>query len=245
MRLIRANWDAPAQVHALTTTRLGGQSVAPYNGLNLGDHVDDLPEAVSANRQLLMQATGLERPPQWLQQIHGTDVVEAKDDALVRTADACFTARPGQGCIVMTADCLPVLFTNAQGTQVAATHAGWRGLAAGVLENTLKTFNPNDEILVWLGPAIGPLAFEVGGEVKQVFVEEHAEAQSAFRASPTHPQDRFLADIYHLARIRLAAAGVARVSGGDYCTFSDAENFFSYRRDVVTGRMASLIWIED
>jgi len=245
MRLIRANWDAPAQVHALTTTRLGGKSVAPYNGLNLGDHVDDLPEAVSANRQLLMQATGLERSPQWLQQVHGTDVVEAKDDAQVRTADACFTARPGQGCIVMTADCLPVLFTNAQGTQVAAAHAGWRGLAAGVLENTLKTFNPNDEILAWLGPAIGPLAFEVGGEVKQVFVEEHAEAQSAFRASPTHPQDRFLADIYHLARIRLAAAGVARVSGGDYCTFSDAENFFSYRRDGITGRMASLIWIED
>jgi YfiH family protein len=145
----------------------------------------------------------------------------------------------------MTADCLPVLFTNAQGTQVAAAHAGWRGLAAGVLENTLKTFNPNDEILAWLGPAIGPLAFEVGGEVKQVFVEEHAEAQSAFRASPTHPQDRFLADIYHLARIRLAAAGVARVSGGDYCTFSDTENFFSYRRDGITGRMASLIWIED
>jgi len=245
MRLIRANWDAPAQVHALTTTRLGGQSVAPYNGLNLGDHVDDLPEAVSANRQLLMQATGLERSPQWLQQVHGTDVVEAKDDAQVRTADSCFTARPGQGCIVMTADCLPVLFTNAQGTQVAAAHAGWRGLAAGVLENTLKTFNPNDEILAWLGPAIGPLAFEVGGEVKQVFVEEHAEAQSAFRASPTHPQDRFLADIYHLARIRLAAAGVARVSGGDYCTFSDTENFFSYRRDGITGRMASLIWIED
>lgn len=245
MRLIRANWDAPAQVHALTTTRLGGQSEAPYNGLNLGDHVDDLPDAVSANRQLLMQATGLERSPQWLQQIHGTDVVEAKDDAQVRTADACFSARPGQGCIVMTADCLPVLFTNAQGTQVAAAHAGWRGLAAGVLENTLKTFNPNDEILAWLGPAIGPLAFEVGGEVKQVFVEEHAEAQSAFRASPTHPQDRFLADIYHLARIRLAAAGVARVSGGDYCTFSDTENFFSYRRDGITGRMASLIWIED
>lgn len=245
MRLIRANWDAPAQVHALTTTRLGGQSEAPYNGLNLGDHVDDLPYAVSANRQLLMQATGLERSPQWLQQVHGTDVVEAKDDAQVRTADACFSARPGQGCIVMTADCLPVLFTNAQGTQVAAAHAGWRGLAAGVLENTLKTFNPNDEILAWLGPAIGPLAFEVGGEVKQVFVEEHAEAQSAFRASPTHPQDRFLADIYHLARIRLAAAGVARVSGGDYCTFSDTENFFSYRRDGITGRMASLIWIED
>jgi len=245
MRLIRANWDAPAQVHALTTTRLGGQSEAPYNGLNLGDHVNDLPDAVSANRQLLMQATGLECSPQWLQQIHGTDVVEAKDDAQVRTADACFSARPGQGCIVMTADCLPVLFTNAQGTQVAAAHAGWRGLAAGVLENTLKTFNPNDEILAWLGPAIGPLAFEVGGEVKQVFVEEHAEAQSAFRASPTHPQDRFLADIYHLARIRLAAAGVARVSGGDYCTFSDTENFFSYRRDGITGRMASLIWIED
>jgi YfiH family protein len=244
MRLIRANWDAPAQVHALTTTRHGGQSVAPYDGLNLGDHVEDRPESVSANRQLLMQATGLSKTPQWLQQVHGVDVVEAKDDALVRTADACFSAVPGQGCIVMTADCLPVLFTNSQGTQVAAAHAGWRGLAGGILEETLKVFDPKDEILAWLGPAIGPLAFEVGGEVKQAFVDQHAQAEEAFRTSPTHPQDRFLADIYQLARIRLAAAGVTQVSGGDHCTFSDTENFFSYRRDGVTGRMASLIWIE-
>lgn len=244
MRLIRANWDAPAQVHALTTTRLGGQSLAPYNGLNLGDHVNDLPEAVSANRQLLMQATGLSRAPQWLQQVHGIDLVEAQADGQVRTADACFTATPGQGCIVMTADCLPVLFTNAQGTKVAAAHAGWRGLAAGVLENTLKTFDSGDRVLAWLGPAIGPLAFEVGAEVREAFVEQHAAAEEAFRTSPTHPDDRFLADIYQLARIRLAAAGVTDVSGGEHCTFSDTENFFSYRRDGVTGRMASLIWIE-
>lgn len=245
MRLIRANWNAPAQVHALTTTRLGGHSLAPYDGLNLGDHVNDLPQAVSANRQLLMQVTGLNRTPQWLQQVHGTVVVEAQDDAQVRTADACFTATPGQGCIVMTADCLPVLFTNAQGTQVAAAHAGWRGLAAGVLEETLEAFDPNDRILAWLGPAIGPLAFEVGGEVKQAFVEQHSDAEQAFRTSPTHPQDRFLADIYQLARIRLAAVGVTAVTGGEHCTFSDVENFFSYRRDGVTGRMASLIWIEE
>lgn len=244
MRLIRANWDAPAQIHALTTTRQGGHSVAPYDGLNVGDHVEDIPESVSANRQLLMQATGLSKTPQWLQQVHGIDVVEARDDALVRTADACFSTVPEQGCIVMTADCLPVLFTNSRGTKVAAAHAGWRGLAGGVLEETLKVFDCKDEILAWLGPAIGPLAFEVGGEVKKAFVDQHAQAEEAFRISPTHPQDRFLADIYQLARIRLAAAGVTRVSGGDHCTFSETENFFSYRRDGVTGRMASLIWIE-
>lgn len=244
MRLIRADWDAPAQIHALTTTRQGGHSAAPYAGLNLGDHVEDLPEAVTANRQLLIQATGLHIAPQWLQQVHGTEVVEAQPDGQVRTADACFTAQPGQGCIVMTADCLPVLFTNTQGTKVAAAHAGWRGLAAGVLEQTLKVFAPHEQVLAWLGPAIGPLAFEVGAEVKQAFVAQHAKAEDAFRTSPTNPQDRYLADIYQLARIRLEAAGVAAVTGGEHCTFSDADNFFSYRRDGVTGRMASLIWIE-
>jgi len=244
MRLIRASWSAPAQIHALTTTRLGGVSRAPYNGLNLGDHVGDVAADVASNRNLLVQATGLNTPPQWLQQVHGIEVVEAKSDAQVRRADACFTATPGQACIVMTADCLPVLFTNRQGTRVAAAHAGWRGLAAGVLENTLKSFSPEDEVLAWLGPAIGPLAFEVGGEVKQAFVEQHQEAESAFKTSPTHPADRYLADIYQLARIRLKSAGVVEVSGGEHCTFSDTENFFSYRRDGDTGRMASLIWIE-
>ena len=244
MRLIRANWNAPAHIHALTTTRLGGQSAPPYNGLNLGDHVADSPADVSANRQQLMQATGLKLAPQWLHQVHGTEIVEALSDGQLRTADACFTATPGQACVVMTADCLPVLFTNTAGTRVAAAHAGWRGLAAGVLEQTLKVFDNNDEILAWLGPAIGPLAFEVGAEVLEAFVSENPEAEIAFKPSPTHPRDRFLADIYQLARTRLAAAGVAEVSGGDYCTFSDADNFFSYRRDGVTGRMASLIWIE-
>ena len=244
MRFIRADWDAPAHIHALTTTRQGGESVGPYTGLNLGDHVDDLPEAVSANRQLLIQATGLQQPPQWLKQVHGTAVVEAQADGLVRTADACFSSNPGQGCIVMTADCLPVLFTNTQGTRVAAAHAGWRGLAAGVLEQTLNIFDPQDRVLAWLGPAIGPLAFEVGAEVKQIFVQQDQRAEEAFRSSPTHPQDRFLADIYQLARIRLLAAGVVAVTGGEHCTFSDTQSFFSYRRDGVTGRMASLIWIE-
>lgn len=244
MRFIRADWDAPTHIHALTTTRQGGESTGPYTGLNLGDHVDDLPEAVSANRHLLIQATGLQQPPQWLKQVHGTAVVEAQADGLVRTADACFSSKPGQGCIVMTADCLPVLFTNTQGTRVAAAHAGWRGLAAGVLEQTLKAFDPQDRILAWLGPAIGPLAFEVGAEVKQIFVQQDQSAEEAFRPSPTHPQDRFLADIYQLARIRLLAAGVVAITGGEHCTFSDTQSFFSYRRDGVTGRMASLIWIE-
>jgi len=246
MRLIRANWNAPSQIHALTTTRLGGQSSAPYNGLNLGDHVADNPVHVSANRQQLIQATGLKIEPQWLQQVHGVEVVEALSDGEVRQADACFTSTAGQACIVMTADCLPVLFTNKSGTKVAAAHAGWRGLVSGVLEQTLKQFESGEQVLAWLGPAIGPLAFEVGAEVREAFVSQHSQAETAFKTSPTHPQDRFLADIYQLARIRLTAAGVADadISGGDYCTFSDAENFFSYRRDGVTGRMASLIWIE-
>lgn len=244
MRLIRANWSAPAQIHALTTTRLGGVSSAPYNGLNLGDHVGDLPSDVAANRNQLVQATGLKLAPQWLQQVHGTEVVEALSDSQVRQADACFSATPGQACIVMTADCLPVLFTNRAGSRVAAAHAGWRGLAAGVLENTLKCFSPNDEILAWLGPAIGPLAFEVGAEVRQAFIAQNEATETAFKTSPTHPADRYLADIYQLARIRLEAAGVTEVSGGEHCTFSDTENFFSYRRDGETGRMASLIWIE-
>ena len=247
MRLIRANWSAPAHIHALTTTRLGGVSYAPFNGLNLGDHVGDDLASVSANRQQLIQALGLTQSPQWLKQVHGTEVVEltqsSHNSAVIQTADASATQIPGLACVIMTADCLPVLFTNKKGTHVAAAHAGWRGLAAGVLEKTLSRFDSNDEILAWMGPAIGPLAFEVGAEVKAVFVEHDPLAEIAFKPSPTKPDGRFLADLYALARLRLKAAGVVDISGGEHCTFSDDENFFSYRRDNITGRMASLIWI--
>ena len=243
MKLIRAEGDVPRRVHALTTTRLGGVSAPPYQGLNLGDHVGDLDTSVAENRRKLIGALGLNTPPQWLTQVHGKNIVEARPDAIVREADGCFTATPGQACIVMTADCLPVLFANASGTQVAVAHAGWRGLAAGVLEQTVRTFSAVEPVFAWLGPAIGPLAFEVGAEVYDAFVNEQPEAETAFKPSPTH-SDRYLADIYELARLRLRSVGVTQVTGGEHCTFTETEFFYSYRRDQHTGRMASVIWIE-
>ncbi len=243
MKLIRAEWDAPSRIHALTTTRLGGVSEAPFEGLNLGDHVGDLESSVETNRRQLISALGLKKAPQWLTQVHGVNVVEAQDDACVREADACYTSEAGLACIVMTADCLPVLFTNLSGTQVAVAHAGWRGLAAGVLEATVAKFDQSEPVIAWMGPAIGPLAFEVGEEVYQAFVSEQLNADQAFRKSPIHP-DRFLADLYQLARLRLHRAGVTQITGGEHCTFSEPELFYSYRRDQQTGRMASVIWIE-
>ncbi len=243
MKLIRADWQAPDHIHALTTTRLDGVSEAPFNGLNLGDHVGDLATAVRENRQMLLNALGLDTPPQWLSQVHGVRVVEARSDGQVREADGCWTASPGLACVVMTADCLPVLITDRQGKRVAAAHAGWRGLASGVLEATLAHFPDPDELLVWMGPAIGPLAFEVGNEVREQFVRALPDCETAFRVSPTD-SNKWLADIYQLARVRLNAAGVTEVSGGDYCTFTESDYFYSYRREGQTGRMASLIWID-
>ncbi|WP_027854026.1 peptidoglycan editing factor PgeF [Marinobacterium litorale] len=243
MKLIRADWQAPDHIHALTTTRLDGYSHAPFASLNLGTHVGDDPEAVAQNRQILLQALGLEKTPQWLNQVHGVQVVEASDDGQVREADGCWSEQPGVACVVMTADCLPVLFCDTRGRKVAAAHAGWRGLVDGVLEQTLSVFEKPGDVHVWLGPAIGPLAFEVGDEVRARFIEQQSAAESAFVVSPTDPS-KWLADLYRLARLRLEAQGVTQISGGDYCTFSESDYFFSYRRDGQTGRMASLIWIE-
>ncbi|GGC03860.1 laccase domain protein [Marinobacterium zhoushanense] len=243
MKLIRADWQAPGHIHALTTTRLDGVSQAPFNGLNLGLHVGDDPAAVEENRAMLTHALGLKRPPQWLSQVHGVVVVEAQDDGQVREADACWSRGAGQACVVMTADCLPVLFTDREGTRVAAAHAGWRGLVSGVLEATLNQFDDPAQVMAWLGPAIGPLAFEVGGEVREQFMQAQEDSETAFVPSPTST-DKWLGDLYQLARLRLQAAGVGSISGGDYCTFTEAEYFYSYRRDGQTGRMASLIWIE-
>ena len=231
-------WPVPAHVRCCVTTRAGGLSLPPFDRLNLGTHVGDDAEAVAHNRQRLQTLLGCR--PTWLHQVHSADVVEATP-AQVLTADASWTARPGVAALVMTADCLPVLFCDRAGTSVAAAHAGWRGLAGGVLENTLKalTFDPA-ETLVWLGPAIGPAAFEVGAEVREAFVAEHAEAASAF--VPGAQPGKFMADIYQLARIRLAAQGVTAIYGGGLCTVSDPR-FFSYRRAARTGRFASLIWL--
>lgn len=231
-------WPAPARVKTYVTTRSGGVSEAPYDSCNLGEHVGDNPLAVQKNRQRLVSLLGCK--PAWLQQVHGTKVVEAMP-ALVLEADASWTSKPAVACTVMTADCLPVLFCDRAGTRVAAAHAGWRGLAAGVLEATLAQLAVSgDQVLVWLGPAIGPQAFEVGSEVRDIFVAEHAQAAAAFQ--PGGREGKFFADIYQLARIRLAACGVEAVYGGDFCTVSDPR-FFSYRRSAQTGRFASLIWL--
>lgn len=232
------NWPAPASVRACVTTRDGGVSLPPYASLNLGSHVQDDPIAVAHNRQHLQAVIGA--TPAWLSQVHSCDVASA-DVQHVLVADANWTDQPGIACAVLTADCLPVLFCDRQGSRVAAAHAGWRGLANGVLEATLDALQvPSADVLVWLGPAIGPAAFEVGPEVRQAFVEGHAEAAAAF--VPSANAGRFMADLYQLARIRLAARGVNAVYGGGFCTFSDPR-FYSYRRANVTGRFASLVWL--
>lgn len=232
------DWPAPASVRACLTTRAGGVSLPPFDGLNLGDHVEDEPLAVAANRQVLVDALGCR--PAWLKQVHSPDVVEA-DPRQVPIADASWSASPGIACAVLTADCLPALFCDRAGTRVAAAHAGWRGLVGGVLENTVAALGIEPaELLVWLGPAIGPQSFEVGAEVREAFVVAHAEAQRAF--VPSRNAGKFMADLYALARIRLAACGVTTVYGGGLDTFSDPR-FFSYRRAPRTGRFASLVWI--
>lgn len=235
------DWPAPAAVKALSTTRQGGVSTGVYASLNLGNHVGDAADAVAENRALLLKHAALPTSPAWLNQVHGCDVLDlAKWHGELVTADAAVSQQAGKVCLVMTADCLPVLFCNLQGTQVAAAHAGWRGLCDGVLEQTLAHFANPDEVLVWFGPAIGPGQFEVGAEVRAAFLQKNASANQAFV-----PQGagKYLANIYLLARQRLLAAGVTRFYGGDHCTVSEPELFFSYRRDGQTGRMASCIWL--
>lgn len=233
------DWPAPAGISACVTTRAGGVSLAPFDSFNLGDHVGDDPVAVAHNRQRLTHIFDVQ--PAWLSQVHGVVVAPANPDLIVE-ADASWTATPGIACAAMTADCLPALFCDRAGTRVAAAHAGWRGLAAGVLEAAAQSLNvePRD-ILVWLGPAIGPKTFEVGAEVREVFVTGMPEAAGAF--VPSVNAGRYMADIYELARLRLARFGITAVYGGGFCTVSDPR-FFSYRRSPRTGRFASLVWIE-
>lgn len=247
--LILPQWPAPMNVKAVITTRQGGCSTVPYNSNNLGLHVGDREADVRQNRQALLAELGLSQPPQWLEQIHGAKVVEAQPDGLVRTADGCYSRQTGVACVVMTADCLPVLLCDREGRQVAAAHAGWRGLAKGILAEAVHSFDAEPSgIMAYLGPAISVNQFEVGIEVLEAYYEsartqEHLEAMTAaFRPSmrPLH----FFADIYALARAELAALGVSEVYGGDFCTYSDPERFYSYRRESQTGRMASLIWLE-
>lgn len=250
MELIVPQWPAPAHVHAATSTRLGGVSREPFDSLNLGGHVGDEAESVATNRQRLAKTLLLPETPHWLSQVHGTGVEKLiKGSTGLPEADASMTREAGCVCAVLTADCLPVLLCDRSGTRVAAAHAGWRGLAAGVLESAVEAMDvPGGEILAWLGPAIGPQSFEVGEEVYQAFVDQNPEATNAFapstRSTDTDKKGLWLADLYQLARIRLNNAGVTSIYGGGFCTFEDQERFYSFRRDGKTGRMASLIWME-
>lgn len=240
---LEADWPVPGRVRALTTLRTGGVSGGPFASLNLGARVGDDPGAVATNRQRLAAAAGLPAEPVWLKQVHGVRVVQA-DPPNVREADAdaAVTDQPGVVCAVLTADCLPVFLARMDGSAVAVAHAGWRGLAAGVIESTIAALDPaHGPLAAWLGPAIGPDAFEVGPEVREAFVDCHADDASAFH--PGHG-DRYLADLYALARARLSRAGVTTVSGGGHCTYAEEAAFFSHRRDGLSGRMASLIWME-
>lgn len=239
---IYPDWPAPANVKALATSRSGGVSQGVFASLNLGTHVGDDIAAVTQNRLLLKAQAALPAEPAWLNQVHGTKVLALDSwQGGLTDADAAMTKTAGKVCVVMTADCLPVLFCDNKGQQVAAAHAGWRGLCDGVIEQTLQLFENPRDVMVWLGPAIGPAAFEVGAEVRAAFVAHYVGANRAFVPAG---QGKYLADIYLLARQRLAAAGVTQIYGGHYCTLSAPQQFFSYRRDGQTGRMASLIWFE-
>lgn len=236
-------WPVNPRVRCLSTTRIGGVSLAPYDSLNLGDHVGDREEAVARNREILTREAGLEDQPVWLKQVHGTVVVDAARCQGDVEADASFTTQSGVACVVMTADCLPVLFADDAGSVVAAAHAGWRGLVDGVLEATMDALPVTAaKLSAWLGPAIGPLAFEVGGEVREQFMQHDMQSDLAFKP---FGQDKWLADIYMLARQRLLARGLDRIYGGGLCTYTDKALFYSYRRDGRTGRMASVIYLQD
>ena len=239
---LRPGW--PVEAGALVTTREGGASAGAYASLNLGLRSGDEEAAVRENRRRLEAV--LPSRPVWLRQVHGTRVVDAdaaRGAGEPPEADAAVARRPGTVCAVLVADCMPVLLADATGQVVAAAHAGWRGLCAGVLEATVAAMEADPSgVSAWLGPAIGPRAYEVGDEVREAFVRRDAAAREAFAATrPGH----WLLDLYAVARQRLAACGVKCVYGGGFCTFSDPERFFSYRRDRQTGRMAALIWLPE
>lgn len=239
---LEANWPAPGGIRAGTTRRRGGASRAPFDSLNLGDQVGDDPQSVAANRAQLMEKLSLPSEPAWLQQVHGARVVDAATTEKLEADASMATATPAV-CAVLTADCLPVLFCDRRARCWAAAHAGWRGLAAGILEATIARLPvPPDQLLAWLGPAIGPGAFEVGQDVFDEFVQRNRADATAF--VPRNTQGKYLADIYQLAKARLQRAGVGNVYGGGLCTVSSPEQFYSYRRDGETGRMASLVWYE-
>ncbi len=240
---ISPDWHAPRRVRAYSSLRSGGVSAAPWSSFNLAHHVGDDAKAVATNRASLARQLSLPAEPAWLDQVHGRLAVASDSVGVGCQADASWTDRPGSVCVVMTADCLPVLFCDDDGRCVAAAHAGWRGLADGILESTIASLPASpDRLMAWLGPAIGPTAFEVGPEVRERFVTDDVRAAPAF--TPSVRPGHFMADLYALARLRLRHSGVERIGGGDRCTVSEPEHFYSYRRDGRCGRMASLIWLD-
>ncbi|HEX3914548.1 MAG TPA: peptidoglycan editing factor PgeF [Steroidobacteraceae bacterium] len=255
-----ADWPAPRGVRVLSTLRggagaggvgaggaggaggggAGGAGTARYASFNLAGHVGDDLAAVAENRRRLVAEAGLPGEPQWLAQVHGTAVADLDRGDPVSPADAAITRASGTVCAILTADCLPVVLVSRSGETLAAAHAGWRGLAAGVLEATVRAMRtPGTELMAWLGPAIGPLHFEVGGEVREAFLKDDPGAEEAFALNP---KGRFMAHLERLARRRLERLGVTRIYGGGECTFSEKERYYSHRRDGITGRQATLIW---
>lgn len=239
---IHANWPAPANVCAVTTLRYPGASQPPYDGFNLGLHVGDNDEHVLQNRQQLQIHLKLAYKPTWLEQVHGTDLIELPTQITTPKVDGSYTQKLGYACVVMTADCLPILLCDAQGTTVCALHVGWRGLVGDIIEKAIATLPvKSTSLIAWLGPAISQAAFEIGDDVKDILAKHPSAPAQAFRRNQ---HNRWYADLYALARTRLHACGVEQCFGGEYCTFSEPKRFYSYRRDgQQTGRQASLIWL--
>jgi hypothetical protein len=238
---IEPDWPVAGHVRVLSTLRAGGVSEGPYASLNLAAHVGDRAAAVAANRLLLREAAHLPAEPLWLEQVHGIGVVRHAGMPAAAPADASVAFAPGRVCAVMTADCLPVVFADRAGTRVGVSHAGWRGLAGGVLQATVAALGvPPADLHAWLGPAIGPGAFEVGPEVRAAYLAGVPGSEGCFRRNE---RERYLADLYGLAELVLRQAGVAAVHGGGWCTHEEPDRFFSFRRDGTTGRMATLAWL--
>lgn len=238
MNWISPDWPAAKNIHAAVTLRSGGLSQNNYQSLNLALHVNDDAESVKKNRQALTTMLNLPSQPIWLEQVHSNRVVKADRLTTIEKADASYTDQSNIICAILTADCLPILLASTDGIHIAAIHAGWRGLLAGIISNVVESLGTIN-VIAWLGPAIGSACFEVGKEVKTAFVCKSAQFSSAFFRTN---DDKFLLDIYQLARIELATLGIHQVYGGDFCTVTDEERFYSYRRDGKTGRMATLIW---
>jgi len=239
---ITPDWNAPANVRAVTTTRHGGISAGSYDSMNLALHVDDEQAVVIQNREILRETLQLPSEPAWLQQVHSTDVADLDQEHPTLCADGSTTTSRQKVCVVMTADCLPVLLTDRQGKRIMALHAGWRGLAQGILEKGVSLFSAGDDVIAWLGPSIGPGKFEVGEEVVEQLM---GGGQSECKwYTPSASQGKYMVDLYQAARARLLGSGVVEVAGGGFCTFTDSRRFYSYRRQGECGRMATLVWFD-